>query len=171
MRRRSLLAVAGWLGAAALAVLVGLGAIKLIGDGLTDNSTPALSAAEVDKRLGDNPSASLGASPSTAATKPSASTTEPSASVTTKPSWGAASRSEPVAKATRGGTVVARCTGARAEIVTMTAALGFTVHEKDSGPQAEAEGEFRGTSDHHDRVKIRVTCAGGRPDVSWESRD
>ena len=152
MRRRSLLVAAGWLGAAGLALLVGLGAISVIGAGLTGDSTPALSAADVDKQLREQPSASaaLGGNPSP-------TTGSPSPEPTVK---------EPAVKRTRGGTVVARCVGTRAQIVTMTAAIGFTVHEKEG-----AEGEFRSSSDNHDRVKIRVSCAGGDPSISAENRD
>ena len=158
MRRRSLLVAAGWLGAAVLALLVGLGAISVIGAGLTGDSTPALSAADVDKQLRAQPSASaaLGANPSPTATEPA--TAEP----TTEP----ASPAKPAVKRTRGGTVVARCVGGSAQIVTMTAAIGFAVHEKQG-----AEGEFRSSSDNHDRVKIRVSCAGGDASISAENRD
>jgi hypothetical protein len=160
MRRRSLLVAAGWLGAAVLALLVGLGAISVIGAGLTGDSTPALSAADVDKQLREQPStsAALGENPSPGA-GPSATAARPSP---TKEPAGPAS---PAVKRTRGGTVVARCVGAGAEIVTMTAAIGFNVHEKQG-----AEGEFRSSSDNHDRVKIRVSCAGGSPSISVENR-
>jgi hypothetical protein len=157
MRRRSLLVAAGWFGAAVLVAAVGLGAISIIGAGLTSpDTTRAKSAAEVTRELGRlTPAPSAPASPSLG----SAPATSP------------APRAASTAKATRGGTVVARCAGTRAEIVTMTPEIGFAVHEKDSGPRAEAEGEFRGSSDDHDRVKIRVSCAGGTPQVSTENRD
>ena len=162
MRRRSLLVAAGWLGAAGLALLVGLGAISVIGAGLTGDSTPALSAADVDKQLRAQPSASaaLGANPSPTATEP---TSEPT---TAEPTTEPASPAKPAVKRTRGGTVVARCVGGSAQIVTMTAAIGFAVHEKQG-----AEGEFRSSSDNHDRVKIRVSCAGGDASISAENRD
>ena len=149
MRRRSLLVAAGWLGAAVLALLVGLGAISVIGAGLTGERTPALSTADVDKQLREEPSASaaLGGNPSPTKTEP-------------------AGQAKPAVKRTRGGTVVARCVGGSAEIVTMTAAIGFNVHEKEG-----AEGEFRSSSDNHDRVKIRVSCAGGSATISAENRD
>jgi len=158
MRRRSLLVAAGWLGAAVLALLVGLGAISVIGAGLTGDSTPALSAADVDKQLRAQPSASaaLGANPSPTATEPA----------TAEPATEPASPVKPAVKRTRGGTVVARCVGGSAQIVTMTAAIGFAVHEKQG-----AEGEFRSSSDNHDRVKIRVSCAGGDASISAENRD
>ena len=141
---------AGWLGAAVLAVLVGLGAVSVIGNGLTsDGSTPALSAADVDRQLRE-------ATPAPSASAPAPTGTSPAGT-------------EPTAESTRGGTVVARCVGTQAEIVAMSPAQGFAVHEKDQGPQDDAEGEFRGSADEHDRVKITVTCAGGHPSVSTRS--
>ena len=53
--------------------------------------------------------------------------------------------------------MVARCADGAAVIVSMSPAQGFEVHEHD-GPQDDgAEGEFRGISDNHDRVKIEVS--------------
>jgi hypothetical protein len=150
MGRRSLLVAAGWLGAAVLAVLVGLGAISVIGNGLTSGSTPALSAADVDRQL-------RAETPTPTPTGP-----QPTGPQPTGPA-------EPTAESTRGGTVVARCVGTQAEIVAMSPAQGFAVHERDQGPQDDAEGEFRGSADDHDRVKITVTCADGHPSVSARS--
>jgi hypothetical protein len=59
--------------------------------------------------------------------------------------------------------------GGQAEIVSMSPSQGYAVHEPDQGPQSEAEGEFRGTSDNHDRVKFSVRCAGGRPALTGRS--
>lgn len=154
MERRALLVAAGWLGAAVLAVLVGLGALDVIGDGLTSQSTPVLSTADVDRQLRQqSPAAGASLAPT------------PSLAPTASPSPG----TEPVAKATRGGTVVVRCAGSRAEIVSMAPAQGFAVHEKDRGLQDEAEGEFRGSADEHDRVKVSVTCTAGVAQVSTRS--
>jgi len=77
------------------------------------------------------------------------------------------STAEPLSQRTRGGTVVARCDGGQAVIVSMTPAQGFEVHERNGG-----EGEFRSTSDNHDRVKIDVSCAGsGSPAVTARDDD
>jgi hypothetical protein len=163
MGRRALLVAAGWLGAAVLAVLVGLGAISVIGNGLTSGSTPALSAADVDRQLREQtPTTSAPAPTGTepAGTEPTG--TEPTGTMPP-------AETEPTAASTRGGTVVARCVGTQAEIVAMSPAQGFAVHEKDQGPQDDAEGEFRGSADDRDRVKISVTCADGRPSVSARS--
>jgi hypothetical protein len=174
MGRRALLVAAGWLGAAVLAVLVGLGAISVIGNGLTSGSTPALSAADVDRQLREQtPTTSAPAPTGTepAGTEPAGTEptgTEPTESTEPTGTMPPA-ETEPTADSTRGGTVVARCVGTQAEIVAMSPAQGFAVHEKDQGPQDDAEGEFRGSADDRDRVKISVTCADGRPSVSARS--
>lgn len=150
MNRRTLLVIAGWAGAAVLAVLVGIAAIGVIGADLTDAGTRPRTEAQVAREL-----ASL---PSTVPPVPSGSPSRPSP----RPSASQAAGEAPVAVsrtlATRGGTVVARCAGGRPRIVTMSPAPGFSLHEQDG-----VEGEFRSTSDNHDRVKFAIACSGGRP--------
>jgi hypothetical protein len=58
-----------------------------------------------------------------------------------------------------------RCAGEAASIVSMSAAQGFAVHEQDDGAHSEAEGEFRSSSDDHDRVKVAATCPRGTPSL------
>jgi len=143
---RRLIITAGWLAAAILAVLVGLLAVSVIGDGLTSPIAQPISQDQVQRELAAQPS-----------TQPS-----PSPSVTTS-----RTTAEPLSKRTRGGTVIARCDGGTPVIVSMTPAQGFEVHERDGD-----EGEFRSTSDNHDRVKIDVSCAGpGEPTVTARDDD
>jgi hypothetical protein len=152
--RRSLLVAAGWLGAAVVAVLVGLAAISVIGTGLmSSNDGAPRSEAEVAREV-----AALPPRPATPTPSPSPSV---SASLGARP----ASKSFP----TRAGTVVAVCSAAGAEIV-MSPYSGFTVHEQTQGAQRQAEGEFRGSSDDKDRVKVSVTCPGGVPAMTTRSR-
>lgn len=139
MNPRTLLVTAGWLAAAVLAVLVGLTAVRLIGAGLTSPESRPRSAAQVDEELR--------ALPPSAATRPAS----PAASQAVGDVPG---RTFP----TRGGTVVARCGANGPRIVTMSPAQGFALHEMEGD-----EGEFRSTTDNHDRVKFDVVCAAGRP--------
>ena len=139
-----LIIAAGWMAAAVLAVLVGLVAISVIGDGLVAPAAEPLSEAQVAEQLASAPP------------PPAVSGPAPSAAATS------ASRTF----LTRGGTVVARCDDGRPVIVTMSPAQGFQLHERHG-----AEGEFRGVRDDHDRVKVDARCAGGRPELSVESRD
>ncbi|UQU63120.1 hypothetical protein COUCH_29460 [Couchioplanes caeruleus] len=141
MNRRTLLVTAGWLGAAVLAVLVGLTGVRLIGAGLTTPESRPRSAAEVAGELRSLPSPSVSRTPS-----PTASQAVRSPRSRTFP--------------TRGGTVVARCAADGPEIVTMSPAPGFAMHERE-----RAEGEFRSSSDNHDRVKFRIACSAGTPSL------
>jgi len=170
--QRTLLGTAGWIGAAVLAVLVGLAAVRVIGDGLTSEAGRPRSQAEVNRELAaqatttptsdgapasSDPTAEPGLEPAPATTSVRSTTASASTGSRTAPSVGIRSFR------THGGTVVARCRNGRVEIVAMSPLAGFAVHERDEGAQAQAEGEFRGTVDDHDRVKVRVSCAGNRP--------
>ncbi|MEV4637198.1 hypothetical protein AB0J80_07580 [Actinoplanes sp. NPDC049548] len=150
MNRRTLLVTAGWAGAAVLAVLVGIAMIGDIGADLTDAGSRPRTEAQVARELASLPSAA----PSVPSASPARSRPAPSVSQATGASPAAVSRT----LATRGGTVVARCVAGRSQIVTMSPAPGFSLHEQDGN-----EGEFRSTSDNHDRVKFEVVCSSGRP--------
>ncbi len=141
-----LLVTAGWLGAAVLAVLVGLTAVRLIGAGLTSPESRPRSAAQVDAELRDLPRSPATSRPASARPRPGASQGVGTPSSRTLP--------------TRGGTVVARCGANGPQIVTMSPAQGFSLHERE-----RSEGEFRSTSDNHDRVKFEIVCSGGRPSL------
>jgi hypothetical protein len=194
VKSRTLLVTAGWIGAAVLAVLVGLGAINVIGAGLTTREVSPRSEADVARALQDLPPAAASATPSipatskpadpisdppsTRATRPPAdppatsSTREPPATTGTgdkpSPKPSVSTRTFP----TRGGTVVGRCVGGRPEIVSMSPNQGFELHEQDRGVQdGDAEGEFRSVSDNHDRVKFEVACSGGAPGISVRAED
>jgi hypothetical protein len=148
---RRLIIAAGWLAAAVLAVLVGLVAVSLIGDGLVSPAAKPLSPSDVARELAAEPTSTP--SPSLSPS-PSPSTSAPSSSAVSR------------TFRTRAGTVVASCDGDSGSITLMSPGSGFTVHERDG-----SEGEFRGVSDDHDRVKVDVSCADGRPDLEIESRD
>jgi hypothetical protein len=80
--RRPLLVIAGWLGAALLATAVGLGAISVIGAGLTSSGGERLSEADVARELAAAASASPavpGGAASTPAPAPASTSTPGSA--------------------------------------------------------------------------------------------
>ena len=60
--------------------------------------------------------------------------------------------------ATAGGTVLARCTGDRPEVVSATPAQGFRVQteDDDAGPRVR----FRAG---HSRFEVSLRCVDGRP--------
>jgi hypothetical protein len=144
-----LLVTAGWLGAAVVAVLVGLAAVSVIGDGLTTPETRPLSAAEVADELARQVAVSPSASVGVGSRPPVA----PSASA-----------SPTLAFQTRAGTVVGRCVGSRPEVVSMSPRQGYELHEQDRGLQDDdAEGEFRAQGGGKDRVKFEIVCRAGIP--------
>ncbi|MEU7903564.1 hypothetical protein [Actinoplanes sp. NPDC049118] len=178
MTRRTLLGTAGWIGAAVLAVLIGLAAVRVIGDGLTSEAGRPRSQAEIDRELAAHATTTPTSAGAPASAGPTAGTDpEPAPTTASAPpaSASASAGSGPAPSVglrsfrTRGGTVVARCGDRRAEIVAMSPLAGFAVHERDEGPRVQAEGEFRGTVDDHDRVKVRISCAGDRPVLAERS--
>ncbi|MFG1606387.1 hypothetical protein [Actinoplanes sp. NPDC049265] len=142
MTTQRLIIAAGWLAAAVLAVLVGVVAISVIGDGLVSSAGRPLAESEVAKRLAAEP--------------------DPTPSVSAEPTREPAPAGGSKTRRTPGGTVTAQCTSGEA-VLHLAPALGFEVHEVHG-----AEGEFRSVSDNHDRVKVRVSCAGGAPEISVE---
>lgn len=138
--RRPMVIVAGWLVAAALAVLVGVLGIGVVGAGLTSRQGVTISERDVEIALdSSSPSAAPSGAPSPSPTERAG---EPASSVRSF--------------ATAGGTVLAGCE----RIETMSPAQGFALHEQD-----DHEGEFRGIRDDHDRVKVELSCSGGVPQL------
>lgn len=138
-RARTATVALAWLAAVVAATAVGLTAVGAIGDGIVGAGGQPLSPAEVDAAL----AAARSAPPPTAAPAPAA------------PEPGAAP-AEVVASA--GGTVVARCAGGVAEIVSASPAQGFRV---DSEP-GEDPGRVKFESGDVE-VEVRLTCRDGRP--------
>src|ERR1700760_4779621 len=95
MRRTSAVAVAGWVAAAALATLIGMGGVRLIGDSLTSTPGGVLDEQDVARALAASPSAgssSAGVSPSG---QFSSSAALPGPALSGAPSAGASSGGEP----------------------------------------------------------------------------
>lgn len=124
--------VAAWAAAVGAALVVGLTAVGAIGAGLLGPGQQPLTPAEVDARLAS-------ADPAT-------------------PAPGTAVAAPPEVIATAGGTVLARCTGDRPEVVSATPAQGFRVQteDDDGGPRVR----FRAGQT---RIEVNLTCADGRP--------
>ena len=139
--------VAAWAAAVGAALVVGLTAVGAIGAGLLGPGQQPLTPAEVDARLAS-------ADPAT----PAPETAAPAASV--GPS------AAPEVIATAGGTVLARCTGDRPEVVSATPAQGFRVQteEEDGGPRVR----FRAGDV---RIEVNLSCTDGRPVAAIESDD
>jgi hypothetical protein len=150
MRSRTLLAVAGWLAAAVVATVVGVAALRLVGESIAGTPGGVLSQEEVERRLAS-------ATPATTAPTTPVSPSAPRSSTGT-------SHPRKVFKA-RGGSAVAECDGTAARLVSWSPAQGFGTHEVEAGPAGEAEVDFRGAAG---RSKIKVRCAGGQPVAEYD---
>ncbi|SCF27168.1 hypothetical protein GA0070216_10888 [Micromonospora matsumotoense] len=145
MGRRTLLATAGWLAAAVVATLIGVAAIRLVGESITGTPGGVRSQAEVERAL----AAPVPASPSPAG---SGSTSPPGAAAATP----GLRRSF----ATPGGTAVAECVGADVRLVSWAPAQDYRVKDVDRGPDDDAEVTFAGPAGE---FEVKVGCIGGEP--------
>ncbi|MFB6394844.1 septum formation initiator [Polymorphospora lycopeni] len=156
MRRRTVLAVAGWLAAVAAATLTGVGAVNVIGAGITGGSAGDVYSQErIARDLALPPSAG----PTGPAPEPSPSATPTTPAATPEPRH---------ALSTPGGTVVARCVGGEAELTSWTPHQGYGASDVDRGPDDDAEVTFNGPGGSYE---VSVTCVDGQPRVTWELDD
>ena len=157
-RTRLAAGVAAWAAAVGAALVVGLTAVGAVGAGLLGPGPQPLTPAEVDARLASAEPAASAIAPTPVAPAPVEPGPVGSGSVE--------SGSAPEVIATAGGTVLARCTGERAEVVSATPAQGFRVQteEEDGGPRVR----FRAGDV---RIEVNLSCADGRPVAAIESDD
>ncbi|HEX6872993.1 MAG TPA: hypothetical protein VF163_17995 [Micromonosporaceae bacterium] len=142
--------VVGWIAGAATSVVVGLLALSLIGDDLTDGASQpwtadALAQADAVSRPSAQPSPTAG--------RPSP-TGSPSA---------AAEKGVQRRLSSAGGDVVARCQPSGVYLLYWTPAQGFRAHDVVRGPAERAKITFEGSGRE---VKIEVTCADGVPEAT-----
>ncbi|MFG1775924.1 septum formation initiator [Micromonospora sp. NPDC049051] len=153
MRRRSFLAVAGWLATAAVATLIGVAAIRLVGESIAGTPGGVLSQEEVERAL---------AAPGP--TAPQTGGPSPTATGSGGPSTPAAGGSSPAgarrAFATAGGSAVAECGPGGVRLVSWTPAPGYRVSDAEPGPDDDVEVTFVGPSGE---VELKVRCVGPEP--------
>ncbi|MDO3700895.1 septum formation initiator [Micromonospora sp. C28SCA-DRY-2] len=149
MRRRSVLAVAGWLATAVVATLVGLAAIRLVGESITGTPGGVLSQREVERALAAEP-----ATPTPATPGPSAATPGPSGATPSAPAAGRR------VFTTAGGTAVAECVPGGVRLVSWAPAQGYRVGDVDRGPDDDVEVKFEGPSGEYE---LKVRCVGREP--------
>lgn len=149
MGRRPLLAAAGWLATAVVATLIGVAAIRLVGESLTGTPGGVRSQEEVARALAEPvPSAVVPTGSPTGAT-PSPSTATPSPRAGARRGF-----------ATTGGTAIAQCGPGGVYLVSWTAAQGYRVDDVDRGPDDDAEVSFVGPGGEYE---LSVRCVGGQP--------
>lgn len=138
-RTRSLLTIGGWLGAVAAATTVGVVAVGAIGSGIAGTTTQPLSHSEVTRAL------------ATAKTPtPLPSTPQP----------GTAAPGVSRVLGTKGGTVLARCSGGNVTLVSWSPAQGYETDDIHRGPARTASMQFE---TGQVEITVRVTCARGVP--------
>ncbi|WNV88427.1 hypothetical protein [Umezawaea sp. Da 62-37] len=146
-RTRAVTAVLAWSGALVAATLVGTTAVDAIGSGIVGAGRQPLSQSEVDARLS--------ATGPTTTTVPPSTTTPPPVTTTTLPTTSATATAEVVSS--RGGTVIARCSGTGVEIVSTTPGQGY-----QSSTESEADHPRVRFSAGRTRVEVRLRCVDGR---------
>lgn len=148
MGRRTLLATAGWLAAAVLATLIGVAAIRLVGESITGTPGGVRSQAEVERAL---------AAPEPTPATPSGPAASASASPAVDPS---ATPGQRRSFSTPGGTAVAECVGSEVRLVSWAPAQDYRVKDVDRGPDDDAEVTFAGPGGE---FEVNVGCIGGEP--------
>jgi hypothetical protein len=155
---RSLVAVTGWVAAALVATVAGLGGIRLVGDSLTGTAGGVLSEEDVTRAL-------AAATPTPAAT--------PSASASSSPATSAPASRPPASRPpaltsfpSSGGVAIAGCRGDQAFLDRWSPNPGYQVRDVDAGPDDEAKVRFE-SDDRH--VDLRITCSGGVPHATEKS--
>nr|ACN38370.1 putative secreted serine protease [Micromonospora inyonensis] len=140
--RRPFLAVAGWLVTAVLLTLVGVAAIRLVGESITGTPGGVRSQEEVERAL--------------AAPEPSAASATPGA----PPPTASARSGVPRVFATTGGSAVAECGPDGVRLVSWAPAQDYRVGAADRGPDDDVEVSFVGPSGEHE---LKLRCVGGEP--------
>ncbi|GLZ60480.1 septum formation initiator [Micromonospora sp. NBRC 107095] len=158
MGRRSILVATGWVATAAIATLIGLGAIRLVGESLTGTPGGVRSEAEIERALAAPEPAPTGTT-GTASATPGTTGTGSAAPGTTGPAPTASSGARR-GFATDGGTAVAECGPGGVRLVSWAPAQGYRVRDVDRGPDDDVEVTFQGATREYE---LKVRCIGSEP--------
>lgn len=158
MGRRSILVATGWVATAAIATLIGLGAIRLVGESLTGTPGGVRSEAEIERALASPEPVPTG-STGTASAAPGATSTGSAGPGTTGPAPSASSGARR-GFATDGGTAVAECGAGGVRLVSWAPAQGYRVRDVDRGPDEDVEVTFQGAAREYE---LKVRCIGSEP--------
>ncbi|MEU1588330.1 septum formation initiator [Micromonospora sp. NPDC005710] len=150
MGRRSILVATGWVATAAIATLIGVGAIRLVGESLTGTPGGVRSEAEIERALAaPEPTPTTGSAPGTASAAPGTTSATPSGSAGPRRGF-----------ATDGGTAVAECGIGGVRLVSWAPAQGYRVRDVDRGPDDDVEVTFQGPTREYE---LKVRCIGAEP--------
>lgn len=157
--RRTLASLGAWIAGAGVAVAVGILALSLIGGGLASGEVrpvpedgPVVAAPTASPSSAPSPSTG----PSITLAPPLTRSAAPS-SVAPSPVASGPSRQ----LASTGGTVIARCAGPSAYLVSWSPAQGYEVDDVHRGPGWVASVVFQGDGQ---RVWLGVHCVAGIPE-------
>ncbi|SCE72145.1 hypothetical protein GA0070607_0774 [Micromonospora coriariae] len=145
MGRRSILVATGWVATAVVATLIGLGAIRLVGESITGTPGGVRSEAEIERALASPEPVPAG----TTGSAPSAGPAAPTASSGVRRGF-----------ATGGGTAVAECGAGGVRLVSWAPAQGYRVRDVDRGPDDDVEVKFEGPAGEYE---LKVRCIGSEP--------
>ncbi|MFG1867073.1 septum formation initiator [Micromonospora arborensis] len=158
MSRRSILVATGWVATAAVATLIGLGAIRLVGESITGTPGGVRSEAEIERAL---------ASPEPVPTAPASATPPDPGTTSATPTSPGTTSVAPTASsgvrrgfATDGGTAVAECGAGGVRLVSWAPAQGYRVRDVDRGPDDDVEVTFEGSAREYE---LKVRCIGSEP--------
>jgi hypothetical protein len=146
VNRRVLVVAGGWLAAALVAMLAGVGGIRLIGESLTGAPGGVLSEEDVARAL-----AAQSAPPSKAVS--SGSATASTSAVPTPPA-GQDTFTTP------GGSAIAHCIGLDAYLDFWSPRPGYQAEETDKGPDDDVGVIFVGDGG---RYALEIACRNGTP--------
>ncbi|MFE9914204.1 septum formation initiator [Micromonospora sp. NPDC005553] len=161
MGRRSILVATGWVATAAIATVIGLGAIRLVGESLTGTPGGVRSEADIERALASPepvPTAGPG-TPGTASAPPGTTGTASAPPGTTSAAPSASSGARR-GFATDGGTAVAECGVGGVRLVSWAPAQGYRVRDVDRGPDDDVEVTFQGANREYE---LKVRCIGSEP--------
>ncbi|MEV4709730.1 septum formation initiator [Micromonospora sp. NPDC049374] len=171
MGRRTFLAVAGWLATAVVATLIGLAAIRLVGESLTGTPGGVRSQEEIARALAETAPVGTG-SPGSAPTGTPAPGSGPtgtglsgSPSSPLSPAGPSAEPGNRRGFSTAGGSAVAECVPGGVYLVSWSARPGYRVDDVDRGPDDDADVTFVGPSGEYE---LSVRCVGGVPTVDLD---
>lgn len=155
MGSRTAFAMVGWLVAAAAATVVGLGAVRVIGEGITGTAAATLTQEEVAEAL---------ASPAPASAAPPGAAPSGSAAPSASPE---PTRTRPAPTTLRpgGSTITAHCEGELVKLDGVTPPFGYQTVEYDDELTDEADVRFDrgGRGQGSGRLDVQITCVDGTP--------
>jgi phage tail protein X len=166
--RRIAVNLAAWLGGAVVSVGVGVAALAQINDGLAAEDRQPLNRDTVASALPDPPA------PTTAAPTPTSSQRKPPGRPSPAGTTPATARDTSAPRTvergftSRGGSVVARCTGGQVYLASWSPAPGYHAEHVERGPAESARLTFESGNR---QVTVEVGCVAGVPQAATGRRD